>query len=98
MPFTTPGNYSDYAWTTVGTWKNPSRADAVTDNKTLVNDRPTEAGYLPWINVIQLDSGARGRYIRVKATAPLANVANEGTWTSWPRISMLEVYTETLTE
>jgi len=105
--FMTPGNYSNYGWTTVGIWENPSRDAAAAAGKippasatTTSETRPTDAAYLPWINVIHLDPDTQGRYIRVKATEPLTNGygSNTGTWTTWPRISMMEVYSETVTE
>ncbi|MCL2880239.1 MAG: hypothetical protein FWF29_08355 [Treponema sp.] len=86
-PFMTAGNYSDYAWTTVGTWKNNDRNSPDVDLVTIGTN--TRDRNLPWLNRIDLPAGTKGRYIRVKATDPLTNPP---TWTSWPRISMLEVY------
>jgi len=90
--FMTAGNYSDYGWTSVGTWENTNRGNADPANITGTGNN-TRDSTLPWLNRVDLPAGTKGRYIRVKATDPLDRVSpTEGTWTTWPRISLLEVY------
>ena len=55
----TPGNYLDAGWTNVGTWRNLGQGETQ-----YANDNP-------WETVVRLNSGASGRYLRVKQTGPL---------------------------
>ena len=49
----------------------------------------------PWITKIELKDGTKGRYLRIKQLDPF-KAETGGVWTEWPRISMVEVYTEKL--
>ena len=74
-------NYSDDGWKTVGTIRNLSK------NETPVNP----AASMGYKNVIALDAGTKGRYIRVKMAEILTDPP---AWTLWPRVSSFEVYKE----
>ena len=75
-------NITDVDWQVVGKFYNPDRNSAIT---------PDEWGYK---NVIKLDPGTRGQFIRVKMQDPATGNAlvNPPAWTMWPRVSSFEVY------
>ena len=101
------GNYSDWGWTTVGTFRNIGRGEVTPGVMETNLPDPLPNPYVlhrdtnAWANFIRLDPGTRGRFIRVKVDYPWVNPGNAtaafGAWTSWPRVSMFEVYQEELT-
>jgi hypothetical protein len=100
-----PGHFSDYGWKTVGTLRNLARGEiaigVMEPNPGTATPYNLHRDTIPWANFIEIDSGTRGRYIRIKVDSPHQNPGNNtslfGAWTQWQRISAMEVYSVPLT-
>ena len=82
-----PTTYEDTGWTKVGEFKNIARGD-----QEGAIGPPGGSWQNPQVQVVAVDPGTKGRYLRVKMTEPLENMTGGGAWTQWPRICTLEVY------